>query len=76
MVYLYYCKACENGNHKKCELGHPAPKGNYGGSKCRCPCSGDPLYNDPERIRKDTEKFLRQLDKFEKKSRKANLKVK
>ncbi len=76
MVYLYYCKACEEGRHKDCELGHPAPPGVYGGSKCRCPCSGDPLWNDPVRIRKATEKFLDELDKFEKKSRKVKLNAK
>lgn len=76
MVYLYYCSACEKGKHKKCELGHPAPKGHYGGSKCRCPCSGDPLWNDPARIHAEFMKYLRDLDSFEKKSRKSKFIVK
>ena len=45
MVYLYYCSACENGQHKYCEIGHSAPPGVCGGSKCRCQCNGDPLWN-------------------------------
>lgn len=36
MVFLFLCAACERGDHKNCQKGHPAPKGVYGGSKCSC----------------------------------------
>ena len=65
MVYLYYCGACEDGRHKECELGHPAPPGVFGGSKCRCPCSGDPLWNDPERTLNQLHKEKIKLIEFE-----------
>jgi len=73
MVYLYYCQACEDGRHKDCELGHPAPPGVYGGSKCRCACSGRPLWNDPDRIHAELMEKLRQLERFEVKSQEVNL---
>ena len=36
MVYLYLCEACKRGDHEHCNKGIPAPKGMYGGSKCKC----------------------------------------
>ena len=36
MVYLYLCDACLRGDHENCSKGNPAPKGVYGGSKCKC----------------------------------------
>jgi hypothetical protein len=65
MVYLYYCKACENGDHGKCELSTPSPEGTYGGRKCRCSCTGDPLWGkDPvsEEMKNWARKHLRQID--------------
>lgn len=50
MVWLYLCKACENGKHSACELGHSSPPGTYGGELCRCPCRGnlkcEPIYSE------------------------------
>jgi hypothetical protein len=40
MVYLYTCSACSQERHEDCEIGHPAPKGVMGGSKCLCSCNG------------------------------------
>lgn len=57
MVFIYYCKACEDGNHGACELGHPAPKGHYGGSLCRCPCRGDEKWGKPEFIEEELKKL-------------------
>jgi len=39
MVYLYTCMRCELGDHDRCEKGHPAPTGVYGGTRCRCFCN-------------------------------------
>jgi len=75
MVYLYYCQACENGNHGNCELGHPAPPGHFGGSKCRCPCSGDPLWNSPERIHKELQDLVQKIIDHQKASEQVNLVV-
>lgn len=61
MVYLYLCRACEKGNHGACELGHPAPKGHYGGSLCRCGCRGQADWNTPERIEKDLRKLVESI---------------
>jgi hypothetical protein len=36
MVMLYECEACKEGRHDECEVGHEAPKGSYGGSRCTC----------------------------------------
>lgn len=71
MVRLYLCEACRSDNHKKCERGHPAPPGHYGGSKCMCHCDGNPKFNDPEQIHKDLMETLRKLSEFEEKSRAA-----
>ncbi len=45
MVKLYTCGFCERGEHDKCEIGQPAPEGQYGGTKCMCPCGGNPNMN-------------------------------
>jgi len=37
---LYLCGACQQGHHERCERGHPAPKGVFGGSSCVCHCCG------------------------------------
>jgi sRNA-binding carbon storage regulator CsrA len=44
MVYLYFCRACEQNRHKDCELGKPSRPGTYGGTKCKCGCGGDPNW--------------------------------
>ena len=76
MVYLYYCQACEKGDHKNCEIGTPMQKGCIsGGSKCRCPCSGDPLYNDPQRIHEECVRLLGQISRADKLSRETHLTV-
>ena len=41
MVRLYMCHACKEGRHEDCEIGHPAPKGVFGGSSCICCCGGN-----------------------------------
>jgi hypothetical protein len=61
MVYLYLCKACEEGRHGACEIGHPCPPGQYGGDKCRCPCGGQADWNTPERIEKDLRKLVESI---------------
>jgi len=58
MVWIYLCKACEEGRHGECELGHPAPKGQYGGSLCRCPCKRNADWNSPEFIEAELQKML------------------
>ena len=58
MVYLYLCKACEDGDHGKCDLCHPAPKGNFGGRLCRCPCHGNPRWNTPEFIEEELQNLV------------------
>lgn len=45
MVKLYTCDPCERGDHDKCEIGQSAPEGQYGGTKCMCPCGGNPNMN-------------------------------
>lgn len=69
MVRIYTCAACELGDHKHCELGHSAPEGVFGGSKCICPCHGDPDYMKKAQVelRKHAEELLR----FEEQSRKS-----
>jgi len=70
MVYLYYCQACEEGKHKKCELITPMQKGCIsGGRKCKCPCSGDPLYDSPERIHKECMSLLKHIERADRLSR-------
>lgn len=61
MVYLYLCEFCQRGDHKNCELGHPAPPGVYGGSRCRCGCRGDEHWNKPEIIHKE---LMKQVDEI------------
>lgn len=66
MVYIYTCQACERDDHIHCELGHPCAPGKYGGSKCRCPCLGDPHWNDPNNVKlvfEKMENFLKRFDK-------------
>ena len=58
MVWLYLCKSCENGDHGHCELSHPAPKGHYGGSLCRCPCCGNSHWDTPEFIEEELRGML------------------
>ena len=43
-MYLYNCGACIRGEHAKCERVHSCPPGQFGGSKCVCPCDGNPDY--------------------------------
>lgn len=42
MVRLYTCDACLRGDHENCRRGFKAPPGVIGGSRCVCPCEGDP----------------------------------
>lgn len=66
MVYIYLCHPCEEGNHAHCEIGTPMAKGCVsGGSKCRCPCHGDPDYNNPARISKEMQKLVKDIMDFE-----------
>jgi len=44
MVMIYRCQACIDGKHGECEIGHPCPPGQYGGTKCGCGCGGDENY--------------------------------
>lgn len=71
MVYLYLCKACEKGDHGNCELGYPAPKGHYGGSKCRCQCGGNPRWNTPEYIEEELKKLIQSIMDHQKASEEA-----
>jgi len=61
MVWLYTCEACENGNHGACEQAHPAPKGQYGGRLCRCPCRGNPQWNTPEFHQEELQKITQEI---------------
>lgn len=61
MVWLYLCKACEEGNHGACEIGHRCPPGQYGGDKCRCPCAGQADWNSPERIERELMELLERM---------------
>lgn len=70
MVKIYQCQPCLKGDHKKCERSNKTPPGQCGGSKCICPCNGDPNYE--KKTRAALREYLIELDKFEKKSRKAN----
>lgn len=65
MVRLYTCDACRDDDHKNCDLSHPAPPGHYGGSRCMCPCHGNPNFNDPKVIHKDLMEQLKKLSDFE-----------
>ncbi len=69
MVRIYTCEACERGDHAHCERWHPAPPGFFGGSRCVCPCEGDPDYMEKglAAIRKRAADIL----KFEEQSRKG-----
>lgn len=59
MVYLYLCKACEQDRHGNCEGSQPSPNGTYGGRKCRCQCTGDPLWGKDNVISEDLKNELR-----------------
>jgi hypothetical protein len=61
MVWIYFCKACEDGNHGACELGHPSPPGTYGGSLCRCPCRGNAKWNTPQWHEEELRKVLESM---------------
>lgn len=50
MVMIYRCQACIDGRHGACEIGHPCPTGQYGGSKCCCGCGGDENYGKPSKL--------------------------
>jgi len=41
---LYLCVHCQNDQHHNCERTIPARPGEYGGSKCTCPCDGRKNY--------------------------------
>jgi hypothetical protein len=67
MVYLYYCKACEEGKHENCDRTTPCyPKGSFGGRKCTCICNGDPHWNDPQRIHEELQELIDQILRAEK----------
>lgn len=61
MVWLYLCKACEDGRHGDCELGHPSPPGTYGGDLCRCPCRGDAKWNTPQWHDEELQKIVQSM---------------
>ena len=76
MVYLYYCDACERGDHEHCERTTPShPPGSFGGRKCRCACNGDPLWNDPQRIHEECVRLLEQISRADKLSRETHMVV-
>lgn len=60
MVWLYLCKACENGNHGACEIGESHP-GVYGGSHCRCPCCGQADWGTPEYNERELRKIVESM---------------
>ena len=66
MVYIYLCKACEDGRHGDCELGHPCPPGQYGGSLCRCPCKRNPEYNNTKFIAEELRQLIKSMQDFQK----------
>lgn len=68
MVYLYYCDACERGDHTNCERSSGCEKGHYGGRMCRCACHGDPLWNSPTKIHNELMEQLKNIEQFEKDS--------
>jgi len=41
---LYLCVHCQNDQHQNCERTIHCPEGQYGGSKCTCPCDGRKDY--------------------------------
>lgn len=59
-MYIYTCHHCENKDHGKCELIKSAPPGVCGGSKCICPCEGDPDH-ETNWFEKTQQAVLRQL---------------
>ncbi len=61
MVWIYLCKACEEGRHGECELGHPSPKGSYGGSLCRCPCKRNADWNSPAFIEAELRDLVQKM---------------
>ena len=61
MVYIHYCKSCEEGRHGDCSLSQPAPEGYFGGALCRCPCRGNPNWNTPEFIEAELKKALESI---------------
>jgi len=63
---IYTCHWCTAGQHEKCELSHDCPPGQYGGSRCICPCKGDPKYL--ERKVEEVKKFLEELSQLRKTS--------
>jgi len=58
---LYTCEACINGQHEKCELITRVEPGRWGGSKCKCPCEGNPNFNDPKEIHESLMKLLEKI---------------
>jgi hypothetical protein len=57
---IYTCYHCESGDHGKCELTKHAPPGVCGGSRCICPCEGDPDH-EKNWFKKAQESAMRQL---------------
>ncbi len=54
------------------ELRH-IPPGSIGGSKCFCPCTGDPLWNTPEKIEKDLQKLLKDMADYREATKNINI---
>lgn len=71
MVHLYTCDACVGGEHSKCAKVTPCEPGCYGGSKCTCGCNGDPDWMTPSKIHKEMMRQLKNIEKFEKASKKT-----
>ena len=77
MVKIYTCQACTENKHKDCELSKSSyPPGSYGGSFCRCPCKGDPHFDDPNTVYNQLVKMIEYAAKHEKDSKKVDLMVK
>lgn len=43
---IYTCYWCHEGKHEKCDLSSYCSPGQYGGSRCICPCKGDPKWQE------------------------------
>lgn len=72
MVYLYLCQACQRNDHAKCERGHPAPAGHYGGSLCRCGCKGNANWPDYKERQMALREELSKIIKFKEDSKKSS----
>lgn len=65
MAHLTTCIPCLRGDHKHCVKSVSPPPGYFGGMICRCPCKGNPNWNNAKTRRKRTIKsFLKSIKKL------------